>query len=158
MQKGPNSLLLPLFLCPTQKSRLLAQWLAPLFMRGWFTRSHLSTDSFLVCSPSQESRISIKIQEPQGYPKHTHKKSCQIDKMAQPSKDAGQQDKWGVFYPQTHRWGVFYLQTHRWGVFYLQTHMVEEENLLGCSLTSIFDHALPPSCQSIHIKSLLIVL
>ena len=68
MQKDlTNSLLLSLFLHLTQKSLLLEQWLVPLFIRGWLTRSQLSTwDSFLVCNPSQESRINIKIQTAPG--------------------------------------------------------------------------------------------
>jgi hypothetical protein len=64
--KRPLTLILLLFLCPTQKSRLHAQWLALLFIRGLVHKKSWVQDSPFVCNPFQESRISIKIQTSPG--------------------------------------------------------------------------------------------
>ena len=50
----------------TQKSSLLAQWLAPLFIRGLVHKKSPEYDSLLIRNPSQESGISINIQTAPG--------------------------------------------------------------------------------------------
>ena len=57
----------PLYLCPTWKSRLLTQWLVPLFTGGRLIRSHLSKRLIPVPEDSSwKSRINIRIQASPG--------------------------------------------------------------------------------------------
>jgi hypothetical protein len=69
--KGPNPLLLPLFLCPTWKSLLLSQWLAPLVIRGpVHKKSPESVTHALSANPPRRVELASKYKQHQAHPQH----------------------------------------------------------------------------------------